>query len=248
MARVRAACANGEKVLDAPDTPISAETFDAALAAVGVVLGAVDDVAGGECRNAFCAVRPPGHHAAADRAAGFCIFNNVAIAARYARREHGLGKVLIVDWDLHHGDGTAATFLRDPAVFYFSVHESPAYPGTGMSSERGEGPGAGTTLNCPLPAGSGDDEYLAVFRDDLEPAADAFAPDIVLISAGFDAHEADPLGHMRVTPEGFAEMTRIVKGIADRHSEGRVVSVLEGGYDLDALADCADAHVRALVE
>jgi acetoin utilization deacetylase AcuC-like enzyme len=245
---VRESCESGMGLLDAPDTAICPRSYEAALAAVGVVLGAVDDVAAGRCRNAFCAVRPPGHHARADRAAGFCIFNNVAIAARYAQKSRGLHKVLIVDWDLHHGDGTQGIFWEDPSVLYFSVHEFPAYPGSGRREERGGGEGLGTTVNRPLEAGSGDAEYLAALRDALVRAADEFRPDIVLVSAGFDAHESDPLGHMKVTAAGFAEMTRLVKDIADRHCEGRLVSVLEGGYDLAGLADCAEAHVKALME
>ena len=177
---------------------------------------------------------------------GFCIFNNVAIAARYIQKHHKLAKVLIVDWDVHHGNGTQAAFYDDPTVFYFSTHQSPFYPGTGNANEKGVGKGQGFTLNVPLPAGSGDADYLKAFKEKLKPAADAFQPDFVLISAGFDAAQDDLLGQMKVTPEGYAELTRIVKGIAERYSKGRLVSILEGGYNLHSLAASVEAHIRAL--
>ena len=202
----------------------------------------------GKVRNAFCAVRPPGHHALKDRAMGFCLFNNVAIAASYIQKKHKLGKVLIVDWDVHHGNGTQAAFYDDPSVFYFSAHQSPFYPGTGSAEERGAGKGVGFTLNVPLPAGCGDAEYKKAFLEKLKPAAAAFQPDFVLVSAGFDAAKDDLLGRMKVTPEGYAELTRIVKGIAEQHCQGRLVSVLEGGYNLEGLAASVEAHVRVLME
>jgi len=260
VARLRAACRKGTGLLDSPDTPISAKSYEAALAAAGCALAAVDAVMAGRVRNAFCAVRPPGHHALRDQAMGFCIFNNVAIAARHLRKEHGSARILIVDWDVHHGNGTQAAFKGDPSVLYFSVHRSNFYPGTGNADENGGGPGR--VINVPLPAGSGDAEYTAAFRDILVPAADAFKPEFVLVSAGFDARSGDPLGGMRVTDAGYAGLTRIVRGIADKHCNGRLVSVLEGGYDFDGLADGAskagerrasladavEAHVRALME
>ncbi|MCX7826419.1 MAG: histone deacetylase, partial [Verrucomicrobiae bacterium] len=196
----------------------------------------------------FCAVRPPGHHAEYNRAMGFCFFNNVAIAAVYLLKQHGLERVAIVDWDVHHGNGTQAAFYDDPTVFYFSAHQSPYYPGTGDADEIGEGKGLGFTLNVPLRAGSGDADYKMAFERKLKPAAAAFRPDFVLISAGFDAAKDDLLGQMNVTPDGYAELTRIVKGIAEEHAKSRLVSVLEGGYNLDALARSAAAHVRALME
>jgi acetoin utilization deacetylase AcuC-like enzyme len=179
---------------------------------------------------------------------GFCLFNNVAVAACYIQKKHKLAKVLIVDWDVHHGNGTQAAFYSDPTVFYFSTHLSPFYPGTGGAEEKGEGQGVGFTLNVPLPAGSGDPEYRKAFEEKLKPAAEAFKPDFVLISAGFDAAQGDLLGRMKVTPEGYAALTRIVKRIADHHCQGRLVSVLEGGYNLDALAASVEAHVRVLRE
>ena len=246
--RVRRSCGRGDAFVDSPDTPVSADSFDAALAAVGVVLNAVDAVMADEVDAAFCAVRPPGHHAFAERAGGFCIFNNVAVAARYVQEQHGAERVLIVDWDVHHGNGTQAVFYEDPTVLYFGVHREGIYPGTGTADETGDGEGEGTTLNVPLAAGSGDAEFAEAFERVLVPAALAFRPDFVLVSAGFDAHEDDPLGGMAVTAEGFAGLTRIVRRIAEECCEGRIVSVLEGGYDPDALAESALAHVRALAD
>jgi acetoin utilization deacetylase AcuC-like enzyme/formylglycine-generating enzyme required for sulfatase activity len=246
--RIRAACREGIATVDSRDTPVSRESYDVAVAAVGGVLAAVDAVSDEKVRNAFCAVRPPGHHAMKDRAMGFCLLNNVAIAARYAMKKHNLKKVLIVDWDVHHGNGTQAAFNDDPSVLYFSVHQHPFYPGTGTADEKGEGKAIGTKINVPLPAGSGDAEYRDAFEKILRPAALAFQPEFVLVSAGFDAYEHDLLGRMKVTPQGFAELTRIVKAIAEGCCRGRLVSVLEGGYDLDGLAACVEAHLRILVE
>ena len=244
--RVKRSCQAGAGHLDSADTPVSVESYEAALSAVGGVLAAVDGVMSGKIKNAFCAVRPPGHHALKNRAMGFCLFNNVAIAARYLQKQHKLARVLIVDWDVHHGNGTQAAFYDDPTVFYFSTHQSPFYPGTGSADERGEGKGVGFTLNVPLPAGSGDAEYKKAFEEKLRQAADAFKPNFVLISAGFDAAKGDLLGRMKLTPDGYAALTRIVKGIAERHCQGRLVSVLEGGYNLEALAASVEAHVRTL--
>jgi len=246
--RVRKSCEAGAAYVDSMDAPTSRDSYEVALNAVGGVQAAVDAVVEGKVRNAFCAVRPPGHHALKAKSMGFCLFNNVAIAARYVQKKHKLGKVLIVDWDVHHGNGTQAAFYDDPTVFYFSIHQSPFYPGTGSAEEKGVGKGLGFTLNVPLPAGCGDAEYREAFLEKLKPAAAAFQPDFVLISAGFDSAKDDLLGRMKVTPAGFAELTRIVKGIADQYCKGRLVTVLEGGYNLDGLAASVGAHVRALMQ
>ena len=246
--RVRQSCQKGAKYLDSMDVPISEQSYEAAVAAVGGVLSAVDAVIDGEIENAFCAVRPPGHHAMEDTAMGFCIFNNIAIAARYIQNKYLLERVLIVDWDVHHGNGTQAAFYDDPNVLYFSVHQYPFYPMTGDESERGLGKGLNYNINVPMPAGCGDSEYKEAFEEILKPTALAFEPEFVLISAGFDAQEMDLLGGMGVTAEGFAELTRIVKGLAERCCEGRIVSILEGGYNLENLPDAVEAHMKVLME
>jgi acetoin utilization deacetylase AcuC-like enzyme len=239
--------ATGRVMLDA-DTSMSPGSLPAAYLAAGGALAAADAIMAGRVDNAFCAVRPPGHHAEQDRAMGFCLFNNVAIAARYFQRKHGLARVLIVDWDVHHGNGTQHSFYDDPSVLFFSTHQYPHYPGTGRASESGSGKGVGATINVPMEAGEGDEEYLAVFQKVLVPAADAFKPDVVIISAGFDAHRDDPLAGMGLTENGYAELTRIVAGIARRHSKGRILSSLEGGYNLQALSASVERHVTALLE
>lgn len=236
----------GVKELSTGDTNVTAGSLAAARAAAGGVLNAVDRVARGELKNAFCAVRPPGHHATRNRGMGFCIFNNVAIAARYLQRMHGIRRVLIVDFDYHHGNGTQDIFYEDDSVFYFSTHHYGAYPGTGAASETGAGKGAGTTLNVPLPPGAGDAEILAAFRDKLVPAARRFRPDFILVSAGFDGMRNDLLGRFDITPQGYEAITRVIVRLADELCEGRIVSVLEGGYRLDGLAESVAAHVRTL--
>jgi|GEM_PF-88331 len=244
---VKRSCLANMRFLHSPDTIICPRSYDVARLAVGGVLAAIDAVMEGRVKNVFCAIRPPGHHALKSRAMGFCLFNNVAIGARYIQRKYGLSKVLIVDWDVHHGNGTQAIFYDDPTVLYFSTHQYPFYPGTGSREERGIGKGEGYTLNVPLPAGSGDEEYVRVFEEILRPKAIQFDPDFILISAGFDPYEDDPIGGMRVTPEGFAELTKIVKEIAEECCEGRLVSVLEGGYNLEGLAESVEAHILALM-
>jgi acetoin utilization deacetylase AcuC-like enzyme len=248
LALVKNETSSGRTWLTTGDTEISPRSLDAALYTVGGVLNAVDAVCRGNMKNAFCLVRPPGHHASADRGMGFCIFNNVAIAARHAQQKHGLERILIVDWDVHHGNGTQDIFYEDDSVFYFSLHQHPLYPGTGSSVEIGTGRGRGATMNVPLPAGSGRHEVLSAFERYLLPAMEAFKPDMIFISAGFDSRVGDPLGGLTLTDDDFAEMTRVLIALAAQHAHGRIVSVLEGGYNLGGLAAAAMAHVRALTE
>jgi acetoin utilization deacetylase AcuC-like enzyme len=228
------------------ETVLGPGSIDAALAAAGAVVDAVDAVIAGAARNAFALVRPPGHHAEPDRAMGFCLLNNIAIGAAHAVARHGLQRVLVVDFDVHHGNGTQAAFFGRADVLYFSIHQWPLFPGTGRPDERGTGAGAGATVNVPVPAGLGDADYLALLDAHLAPVAAAYRPELVLVSAGFDAHVDDPLGGMRLTADGFASIVRRLDVIAEAHARGRMVLVLEGGYDVDALADSAVACVEAL--
>ena len=228
------------------DTAICEESYEVALDACGAVLAAVDAVIGGDVSSVFCAVRPPGHHATAARGMGFCIFNNVAVAARYLQSRHGIGRVAVIDWDVHHGNGTEAIFIEDPTVLYISLHEHGIYPFTGEAVERGCGAGEGATLNIPLPPNSDGEVALAAWEQQIRPAMEAFRPDFLLISAGFDAREGDPIGGLRWTDQTFAEMTRRCVTMAEAHCGGRIVSVLEGGYNPPGLASAALAHVRAL--
>ena len=246
IAKVKREIASGAHELSTGDTNVGPQSFDVAMRAVGGVLNAVDAVIAGQATNAFCAVRPPGHHARPNQGMGFCIFNNIAIAARHAQRKHGLAKVMIADWDVHHGNGTQDTFYGDGSVFFMSTHQSPWYPGTGAANETGEGKGKGCTLNFPFPAGSGRREIVGAFRESLRRAADAFKPDLVMISAGFDSREGDPLGRFTLSDADFAELTKIMLEIAETHANGRVVSVLEGGYNLTGLQSAVSAHVKAL--
>jgi acetoin utilization deacetylase AcuC-like enzyme len=233
--------------LSTGDTSIGAQSAICARIAAGCAISAVDAVFSGQVSNAFCVVRPPGHHASAARGMGFCLFNSVAIAARHAQHAHQAERVLIVDWDVHHGNGTQDIFYADGSVLFFSTHQSPWYPGTGARGETGAGAGAGKTINCPLPAGSGQAEVLGAFREQLAPAAAAFHPDLILLSAGFDSRIHDPLGQFLLTDEDFSELTLLTLELADTHCGGRLVSVLEGGYSLDGLARASEAHVGALV-
>lgn len=243
---VQSACKKGRFLLDS-DTVVSEASFDIALLAAGGVMNACHSVMQGDCQHAFCAIRPPGHHAEASRAMGFCLFNNVAVAARYLLEEHAIEKVCVIDWDVHHGNGTQAIFYDDPTVFYISAHQHPLYPGTGRADETGTGEGEGTILNFPLPPGQGDEAYLDLFEGEIVSAVRDFRPDFLLISAGFDAHRDDPLANMEVSTNGFAEMTRIVRALADECCGGRLVSVLEGGYDLDALAQSVEQHLKMML-
>jgi acetoin utilization deacetylase AcuC-like enzyme len=238
--------ASGHVSLDA-DTSMSSGSLTAAYLAAGGALAAIDAIMKRQVEHVFCAVRPPGHHAEANRAMGFCLFNNVAIAARYVQRKYGLTRVLIVDWDVHHGNGTQHSFDDDASVLFFSTHQYPHYPGTGRATERGHGAGGGFTINVPMEAGEGDEAYHAVFLKSLVPAAEAFKPEFVMISAGFDAHRDDPLASMGLTEDGYADLTNIVASIAKRHAGHRILSTLEGGYNLSALAASVDAHLTALL-
>ncbi|NIN00936.1 MAG: histone deacetylase [candidate division Zixibacteria bacterium] len=244
--RVESICRNGGGMLD-PDTYAGSESYKIALLAVGGILAAVDGVMSRRIKNAFCAVRPPGHHAERDKAMGFCIFNNVAVGARYAQEKFGQKKVLIVDWDVHHGNGTQSIFLEDPSVFYFSIHQFPFYPGSGSENETGEGDGEGFTFNMPMFAGSGDLEYTEAFQNIFYPLARKFSPEFIFVSAGFDGHQDDPLASINLSEAGYKKMTEVVTKLASECCEDRLVSVLEGGYNLKSLSSSAEKHIRALI-
>lgn len=246
ISRVEQACADGRPVVDSADTAISPGSWKAALLAAGGALQAVDRVMSGEWANGFVSCRPPGHHAEHNLAMGFCLFNNVAVAAAYLRARHGLERVAIVDWDVHHGNGTQHIFEDDPSVFYASLHQWPLYPGTGRAQERGRGAGVGATLNCPMDPGAGDDAYLKVMEEQVLPALAKFAPQAILVSAGFDAHRDDPLSATMVTEEGYRRMSRLLLDLAADACQGRLVSMLEGGYDLRALAASVEIHVQEM--
>jgi len=226
-----------------PDTHMGPHSLAAAVRASGAVMAAVDAVVEKRAANAFVASRPPGHHAEKTRAMGFCLVNHIAVAARHAQAVHGIGRVAIVDFDVHHGNGTQDIFFSDPSVLYVSTHQWPLYPGTGAASERG----VGNIVNIPLGAGTDGRAYRPIFQDAAAAAVDAFAPDLVLLSAGFDAHRADPLGGLRLTEDDFVWITDVMMDLADKHADGRLVSLLEGGYDLAALGKSAAAHVATLM-
>lgn len=246
FATVKHDIARNSRTLTTGDTFIGKQSLETALLATGGVLSAIDWVMARKAGNAFAGVRPPGHHATPARGMGFCIFNSVAVGARYAQSRYGVEKVLIADWDVHHGNGTQDTFYRDGSVFFFSTHQFPWYPGTGAADEKGEGAGADRTLNCPFPAGAGRADVLGAFRKKLAPAMQDFKPDLVLISAGFDSRRGDPLGRFLLRDDDFAELTSVMLEIADRYAGGRLVSVLEGGYNLTGLAQAVTTHVTAL--
>jgi len=242
---IRQSASNGLQYVDR-ETFVCSGSYDAALLSAGAGLTAVDQVLDRHCDNVFAAVRPPGHHAEHDRAMGFCLFNNVAIAARYAIRERGLNRVFIFDWDVHHGNGTQHSFYNDPSVYYSSIHQYPCYPGTGSANETGSGDGLGTTLNFPLDADSGDYEYLDIVGNKLIPEIFKFKPDLIIISAGFDAHEADPLAEMAVSTDCYGTLTRLIADVAEEVCGGRLISMLEGGYDPVALSDSVLIHLENL--
>lgn len=231
----------------ATDTYVSAQSYKAAIYAAGAPLTAIDAVFQGTVDNAYCLVRPPGHHALADNAMGFCLFNNVAIAARYAIEKHGLERVMIIDYDVHHGNGIQDAFYSDPRVLYFSTHQAPFYPGTGLSTELGSASALGTTVNVPLPATTDFGPYEAVFRQVMAPLADRFDPQLILVAAGFDAHWSDPLGQMYLSTAAFAKLNEIILKLANSLCAGRLVMVQEGGYNVEALAACAATSINQLL-
>jgi acetoin utilization deacetylase AcuC-like enzyme len=248
LAQARNTSAQGGGFLD-PDTAVSPDSYQVALMAAGTALAAVDAVIQGLDQRALCLVRPPGHHATPNRSMGFCLFNNIALAAQHARTKHGVGRILIVDWDVHHGNGTQDIFYADPTMFFFSIHRygHGFYPGTGDASETGTGPGLGHTLNEPIRYGKPRAEYLDRFRLALEHAANQARPELILLSAGFDAHARDPIGSLGLEVEDFGAMTGLVRDIARVHCDGRLVSLLEGGYHLDALAESVQVHLESLL-
>lgn len=246
VGHVRALAERGGGMAD-PDTVVSPGSYMAAMLAAGGVLGAAQEVWEGRLRHAFALVRPPGHHATPSQAMGFCLFNNVAITARHLLATTQCRRILIADFDVHHGNGTQDAFYSDGSVLYFSTHQMPLYPGSGRISETGEGPGRGLTANVPLPPGCGDEEYLRVYRDVLTPLARKFRPDIILVSAGYDSHWADPIASERMTVSGYAKLTRLLKDLADGLCQGRIVFALEGGYNLLALSYSVKATLQVML-
>jgi acetoin utilization deacetylase AcuC-like enzyme len=247
--RARRVAESGGGMLDA-DTVVSRDSYQVALAAAGACVAAVDAVLTGPDRTALCLVRPPGHHATPAHSMGFCLFDNIALAADHARTAHGVDRILIIDWDVHHGNGTQDIFFADPSVFFFSIHRYGMgfYPGTGAAAETGTGAGLGFTLNSPVHFGTSRREYHALFSHALARAADAIKPQLVLVSAGFDAHVRDPIGSLGLEAEDFAALTRQVLDVAKVHAGGRLVSCLEGGYHLEALAESVQAHLQEILE
>jgi acetoin utilization deacetylase AcuC-like enzyme len=234
--------APAQRVMLDPDTVLSPDSAEAALRAAGAAVAAVDAVLSGDAMRVFCAVRPPGHHATRDTAMGFCLFNNIATAALHALEAHGLARVAIVDFDVHHGNGTQAIFEHDPRVLFLSSHQMPLYPDTGFAHERG----VGNVINVPLPPGAGSEAFRTAWTTLLLPAIESFSPQLLLVSAGFDAHRRDPLAQLQLEADDYAWLTQRLVSLAERHANGRIVSLLEGGYDLQALRECSVAHVGAL--
>jgi len=248
--RIEQLSAGGQTIALNADTAVSPATFKAASLAAGSIVQAVDRVMLGQSDNAFCAVRPPGHHAEREQALGFCYFNNIAIAARHLQAAHGVNKVAIIDWDVHHGNGTQHTFEADPSIFFFSVHQfgSWFFPGTGAATEQGTGAGHGFTLNAPVEAGATETVYRKIFLEEFKPALDRFEPEFILLSAGFDAHSADPLGDVKLTDDSYGFLSETILDMAATHCQGRLVSILEGGYNFNATARSAGIHLQALLE
>lgn len=246
--RIRETCEQGPAILDGGDTLVTEKSYEAALYAVDACLEGVDDLMQGAAETVFCAVRPPGHHAEYAEAMGFCLFNNVAIAARYGIDRYSLQRIFILDWDVHHGNGTHHSFYAEHNVYFCSIHQWPLYPGIGAAEERGRGLGKGYTLNVPLPSGCGDEVYLKVLQEQVLPAMRLYRPDLLIISAGFDAHADDPLAQMNLSTEGYREMTRLVRQEMKAINGGKILSVLEGGYHHQNLAASVLAHLEALVE
>ena len=244
--RAKKTCASGVPFLDSMDVSICKKSFDVALQATGGVLEIADQLVANHIDNGFALIRPPGHHAEKDMALGFCLFNNVAILARYLQKQHGINKVMILDWDVHHGNGTQHTFEDDPSVLYISTHQYPYYPGTGAWYETGSGRGEGATLNCPMSAGTGDAEYEKVFMEKILPKLDQFQPEMFIISAGFDAHRDDPLGQINLSTDFYAWMTKVLMEKAEKYAKGKIISVLEGGYHLKRLPECVGLHLATL--
>ncbi|MFO0969245.1 MAG: histone deacetylase [Gemmataceae bacterium] len=247
--RAAEVCRHGGGMLDA-DTVVSPRSYEVALAAAGACASAVDAVLKGQDKSALCLVRPPGHHATPSHAMGFCLFNNIALAADHARVAHGLSRLLIIDWDVHHGNGTQDIFYNDPTITFLSIHRfgHNFYPGTGAADETGSGPGLGHTVNVPVRFGTRRHDYLALFERAVEKAADRLKPELILLSAGFDAHAADPIGSLGLDVDDFVRMTTFLKQVAATHCHGRLVSCLEGGYNLEALAESVEAHLQELLE
>lgn len=248
--RFEEVCLSGNRTFDYPDNQMCVDTYETAFLAVGGVLDVARRIMEGELDNAFCAVRPPGHHAEYNQAMGFCYFNNVAIAARYLQTEFGIQRVGIIDFDVHHGNGTQHLFEKDPTVFYYSIHQHPsfAFPGTGREFEAGVEIGAGFTKNSPVLPGQGDDIYRKLLQSDLTPAFESFKPEVILVSTGFDGHESDDMSDVSLTTEGYSWIMEMIMQLGRRYADGRVISVLEGGYCLEKLGELAANHVRILLE
>ena len=248
--RFEEVCLSGNRTFDYPDNQMCTDTYETAFLAVGGVLDVARRVMEGELDNAFCAVRPPGHHAERNQAMGFCYFNNVAISARYLQKAHGVERVAIIDFDVHHGNGTQHIFEADPTVFYYSIHQHPsfAFPGTGREFEEGADAGQGFTLNSPVLPGQGDDVYHKLLQSDLLPAFERFKPEVIIVSTGFDGHGDDDMSDVNLSTEGFSWIMQTIMKLGNRYADGRVISVLEGGYCLERLGELAANHVRILLE